>query len=350
MTKTIKTSTKVAKLATPLPSSKSSRTVPIADTLQAVQGYPDKLKIYQIAASRFWQVRCFESSTGKTIKRSTGQTDKREAIKFAKTLYDQLVFNRLNGVAMTKNSRFDICAKGMMEMQAARVVRNDISAAAHRNDQYFLDAKILPEFRELDVNEITFDTLERFVGKIGADLSASSIQRHLGLIRKVLEYALNRNLLRAIPKFPKIRKQDAPRGSFSPAEYERLLERAKVMVGTEHVIRANAKPGQKQGNVTRRLKITPDLPNMIEFIANSFIRPTDLKNMQHKHVEIVRQEHTYLRLTLPESKKHDKPIVTMERAVDVHNDLKAHYAKSGLVEPTNYVFMKRPGFRGGWLV
>jgi hypothetical protein len=95
------------------------------------------------------------------VKRSRGQTDKREAIKVAKHLYEQLVFNRLNGVAMMKKSRFDACANGMMEMQAARVARKEISAAAHRNDQYFLDAKILPELRELDVAEITYDTLER---------------------------------------------------------------------------------------------------------------------------------------------------------------------------------------------
>jgi hypothetical protein len=167
-----------------------------------VPGYPDKLKIYRIAASCFWQVRCYEQTTGKTVQRSTGLTDKREAIKFAKHLYEQLAFNRLNAVAMTKKSRFDACANGMMEMQAARVARKEISAAAHRNDQYFLDAKVLPELREFDVAEITYDTLERFIGKIGSDLFASSIQRYLGVIRKILDCALNRNLMQVLPKFP----------------------------------------------------------------------------------------------------------------------------------------------------
>jgi hypothetical protein len=124
MTITTITAAVQAAYAAPCPTtSKSSRTVPILDTLQSVPGYPDKLKIYRIAASCFWQVRCYEQTTGKTVKRSTGQTDKREAIKFAKHLYEQLVFNRLNGVAMTKKSRFDACANGMMEMQAARVAR-----------------------------------------------------------------------------------------------------------------------------------------------------------------------------------------------------------------------------------
>ena len=100
--------------------------------------------------------------------------------------------------------------------QAKRGVRNGISAAAQRNDQHFLGAKILPELRELDLNEIMFDTLERFVGKIGGDLSPSFIQRRIGLICKVLDYALKRNLLRALPKLSKIRKQDAPRSESHP--------------------------------------------------------------------------------------------------------------------------------------
>lgn len=322
---------------TPSTASKSSRTVPIADTLQSVKGLPDKVKIYLIAASPFWQVRCYEN--GKTIKRSTGTTDKAAAFKFAKTLYDQILLNRLNGAAMTKNSRFDICAKGMMDMQAARVARKEMSAEAHRNDQYFLDAHVLPEFRELDVTEINYDRLEKFVAKIGVDRAGSSIQRYLGLIRKVLDYALNRHLLQVLPKFPKIPKRDEPRGWFTPTEYDALLKRAWELVGTEYVIRAKQKPGQKQGNVVRRVELTSELPYMIEFMANSFIRPTDLKNMQHKHVEIVREKCTFLRLTLPESKSHDKPIVTLEKAVDVYKKLTAAHAKNDLAAADHYVFM-----------
>lgn len=335
---TTKTTSSVASLAAPSPSSKLARsTVPIADTLQSVPGYPDKLKIYRITASSLWQVRCYQD--GKQVKRSTGQTDKREALKFAKTFYEQLIFNKLNGVALTKKSRFDICAKGMMEMQAARVIRNEISEQAHRNDQYFLDSKVLPEFREFDVAEISYEKLDNFVAKIGVDLASSSIQRYLGLIRKVLDYALNRHLLQTLPKFPKIPKRDEPRGWFTPSEYDILLKRAWHLVGTEYVMRAEPKAGQKQGNVVRRLKFTSELPFMIEFMVNSFIRPTDLKNMQHKHVEIMRQNHTYLRLTLPESKSHDKPIATLEKAVDAYEKMKAAHAEDELAEADHYVFM-----------
>jgi hypothetical protein len=39
-------------------------------------------------------------------------------------------------------------------------------------------------------------------------------------------------------------------------------------------------------------------------MVNSFVRPTDLRWIQHRHIQICRGLHTYLRLELPESKRH----------------------------------------------
>jgi hypothetical protein len=319
------------------PAPTASRTVPIPDTLTPVPGYPDKLKIYQIAASAFWQVRCFDN--GKSIKRSTGTTDKREAFKFAKNLYEEIIFDKRNGVAITKTTRFDVCAKKMLEMQAARVARDDFTKMSHDNDIYLLDGKILPVFRDKDITEIDHQSLQDFVAKIGGDLKPSSIQRHLAIIRKVLDYASDRNLLKALPKFPKIPKKDEPRGWFTEKEYAALLVRANELVGTERAIRQEPKGKQTQGNLVRNLKFTIDLPKMIEFMVNSYIRPTDLKNMQHQHVEIVRNMHTFLRLSLPESKKHDKPIATQAKAVTVYEELCTAHAADGLAGDQDYVFM-----------
>ena len=323
--------------ATQSPTPHPSRTVPIPNTLESIKGYPDKLKIYHMAASSFWQVRFFDGKS--TIKRSTGQTDKREAIKSAISFYEKLLINKHNGVAIVKNTRFDACASSFMQAQAARVMRKEMSAECHRNDQYFLDGKVLPEFRELNIADINYDRLQKFVDKIGASLSGSSIQRYLGLIRKILDHAQNRDLLKSIPKFPKIPKRDEPRGWFNAKEYAALLARAKQFIGHEDAIRAAPKPGQVQGTVIRNLTFTAELPRMIEFIANSFIRPTDIKNMQHKHLEVIRGDNTYLRLSLPESKKHSDPIVTMEHAVHVYEELKADRASSEQAEPDDYVFM-----------
>lgn len=310
---------------------KSTRTVPIPDSLASVRGYPDKLKIYRIEASPFWQVRCFES--GKTVKLSTKTTDKQEAIEFAKATYNRLLHAQATGKALTQGTRFDICSNKMLEAQKSRVERGELSKMAHDNDIYMLNKRILPEFGAMELASISYATLQDFVGKIGADLAPSSIQRHLGIVYKVMEYALHRQLLLALPNFPTVKKKDEPRGWFPDAQYRALIARATELVGTSTKVQTT------EAGPPRTLKFTADLPKMIQFMVNSFIRPTDLKNMQHLHVEIVRSELVYLRLTLPKSKSKDAPIVTMAEAVTVYERLKSTYAEESLAEPDDYVFM-----------
>ena len=95
--------------------------------------------------------------------------------------------------------------------------------------------------------------------------------------------------------------------------------------------------------LVRRVHMTRDLPDLIVFMVNSYIRPTDVKNMQHGHVYVIDREYTYLRLELPPSKGHSYAITTMPWAVRVYQRLCARRAKergSGLEIPANeYVFM-----------
>jgi hypothetical protein len=83
------------------------------------------------------------------------------------------------------------------------------------------------------------------------------------------------------------------------------------------------------------------LADLIVFMVNSYIRPTDVRNMQHKHVEIVRREWTYLRLTLPPSKGHSYPITTMPWAVKVYERIcrRQELEFGRAVQPDDFVFM-----------
>lgn len=315
----------------PATRSKSTRTVPIPHTLTSVRGYPDKLKIYRIEASPFWQVRCFES--GKTVKLSTKTTDKQEAVEFAKATYNRILHSQATGKALTRGTRFDVCSSKMLEAQKSRVQRGEYTQMSHDNDIYMLNKRILPEFGAMELAEISFATLHDFVSNIDPDLKPSSIQRNLGMIRKVMEYALHRQLLLVLPNFPTIKKKDEPRGWFPNVQYRALIARANELVGTAVNVQ------KTEAGDSRTLKFTADLPKMIQFMVNSFIRPTELKNMQHKHVQLIFSDQTYLRLSLPKSKDKDAPIVTMEEAVTIYDKLKSHYASEGLTGPDDYVFM-----------
>ena len=82
-----------------------------------------------------------------------------------------------------------------------------------------------------------------------------------------------------------------------------------------------------------------DLDWVIGFMVNSFIRPGDVTKLQHKHVEIVRGQNTYLRLTLPQTKLHNTPVVTLRPAVQIYNQLCQHYKKLSLCGIEDYLFL-----------
>lgn len=65
------------------------RTIPIPETITPVPGYPRKLVVYKMAASRFWQVRCWVN--GKTYRRSSQSQSLRVAQSFARQFYEQLL-------------------------------------------------------------------------------------------------------------------------------------------------------------------------------------------------------------------------------------------------------------------
>lgn len=75
-------------------------------------------------------------------------------------------------------------------------------------------------------------------------------------------------------------------------------------------------------------------------MVNGFMRPDDIKFLKHKHVTIVRGKHIYLRLNLPEIKKHDKPIVTLQPAVFVYERLLAKQREDGYGRPDDYLFLR----------
>ena len=66
-----------------------SRTVPIPSSITSVPNYPNKLAVYKIPASKYWQVRCWLA--GRTHKQSTKTTNLTNAQRFARWFYEMLL-------------------------------------------------------------------------------------------------------------------------------------------------------------------------------------------------------------------------------------------------------------------
>ncbi|MFM8624342.1 MAG: hypothetical protein ACKOCZ_07515 [Betaproteobacteria bacterium] len=65
------------------------RTVPIGETMHPVPGYPAKLVVFKMEASRFWQMRCWMS--GRSHRRSTRTESLRLALNAARLFYQELI-------------------------------------------------------------------------------------------------------------------------------------------------------------------------------------------------------------------------------------------------------------------
>ena len=158
------------------------------------------------------------------------------------------------------------------------------------------------------------------------------------VVRKALSHAVSVGALLKLPEFPKIKVTTLSRGAFTPSEYWQIVRKARQLRGLPHpssreTLRSNYKLRIGDQNMP------PDIAWCIVFMVNSFIRPSDLKTLKHKHVEVVRHQNTYLRLTLPATKKHDKPIVTLQPAVRIYEQLRSHQKDYQLASPDDYLFL-----------
>jgi len=335
------------------------KTTPIKSSLTPVPNYPAKLVIYRLAASPFWWVRYY--ADGKILRRTTKETDKRRAIEFAKAFYDEINFKQRQGMVLNSKADFEVCANELLESQDSKVKRGEMSAMMQQNDRYRLAKMVLPFFRDYDLKHIDYFVLEQFLSKLGDEkLTPPTISNYMGLVRKTLNHAQRKGFIQAVPQFPKVARKDTPRGWFTLREYRKLWCCAKRLRGKTYEIRKSgeatfvcerqpAEPTAKhaeqiaESELLRRVAMTEDLYQLIVFMTNSFIRPTDIKWMQHKHVAIIDGDNVYLRLSIPTSKKHDKPIVTMRNAVDYYKRLRAYYEPQGLANADDYVFMPQFG-------
>lgn len=308
------------------------RTLPLPDTLHKVAGY-GTLTIYKMAASPFWYARYYED--GKIVRRSLKVTDKKEAIKAAKKVFIDLKHRKMNNLPFTKTSGFEVCARGLAKENEARAKRGELSKQKVQYDAARLEADLLPHFGKYEIADIDYGVISDYINKLSTPerpLTINSLKIHLSHIKTILKYAQRVGVITALPAFPKLKTIDTARPWFNSQEYSTLHSKCRSLVGKKIRIESKA------GKFLRNVEITQEVYDLIIFMANSFIRPTDIKVLQHKHVAAIRGKDTYLRLTHPPTKGHGQPVVTMPRAVIVYDELLARQLKLGYGRPDDYLF------------
>lgn len=286
-------------------------------------------------------MRCFLK--GRTYTQSLKTTNKQAAISAAKQFFHiktaELYVEQVH-VQIDNSPKFADLLPGVLAGLQARVKRGEFAAA---NIPIFLQRmhnSILPYFGHMSMDQISYKQLSAFMEQMSyRDLTAITVHQHMVAIRKVFAHAHSNNIIQHLPKFPVVKVVDKPRGSFSVAEYRDLVRLARQRIGQPVPLVFSKKYRSSSEILKRHGVINADLHWLIRFMVNGFMRPSDIKWIKHRHVTIIRGKHIYLRLNLPETKKHDKPIVTLQPAVFVYERLLAKQKADGYGGPDDYVFL-----------
>lgn len=244
---------------------------------------------------------------------------------------------------MQSEPTFAQVAERLLAQEAQRVARGAFTEASLNIMRNRLKRHILPVLGARAVRSCDTKAMEEMVARLTQDrVSSITLSQYLVIVRKVLKLAMSRKWLHEMPEIPSIQIDNKPRSALTVDQYQRLLRCSKRLMreGVEA-------PSIKMGEGTReRFWITPryrtlpiDMYWLIIFMVNSFVRPSDIKILKHGHVEVVRGQHDYLRLTMPATKKHDKPIVTLRPAVRVYEALFARAQAQGHADANDYVFL-----------
>ena len=228
----------------------------------------------------------------------------------------------------------------VLRTEQNRVMRGELTAKSLRITENRLAKWVSPYFDDIPIIKIDYLLLESFIEKLTeSDIKGVAISQYLIIIRKILNYALITNLITRLPLFPKIKTPRQSRGAFTIIEYRNLLKTAWRLRDQPYMMQHRPRLININDGMKNEVFMPRDMTRLIGFMVNSFIRPSDLKFLQHKHVEIIETDYRYLRLSLPETKKHDQPIVTMTACVGIYKRILKDAIAQGYGRPNDFVFL-----------
>ena len=288
------------------------RTTPIKSTITRISGLPKSAILYKCEASSYWQFRVFLE--GKQRKRSTKEEELAKATKQAKLIYSEMLNAVHSGETKsepTSRKTLRTVAKSLWAKNETRVKNKELHKDKVEKDKYVFERHIWPFFKDMDVKRIDGETLEEFKSYLAEkDLSPATQLSYIQLVMSLLNQALLKRFIAHVPPKPRVRVDDEARGYFNETDYAALLKAAYESIGKVYEFR------NKLGRVYRRVRITPELYLLIDFMVQTYVRPTDIGVLRHRHVhEVVRNKIKFIELRHPTTKRHRNHMLGTELAL-----------------------------------
>lgn len=318
------------KTAPQKPKRKGSGANPLSGTLESVPGYPTKLRIFRVESSPYYWARVYINGAYKV--RTLKTEVRKDALNAAKRFYEDCLVGIRTGTGKAPRGR-TFAVVGRAFIDSLKGIGKD---RRYNDDRLRFEKELLPFFSETDVAQITNARIGDLIQKLySQNLSVATVNHYIIVLRKILKYASDNQLIQSVPNFPKIpgkSKAITKRDYFEQTEYERLVEAAEKLANDKVRVRG--------------IQITEEIKYLIQFMVGSFLRPSDLRVLKHQHVKAMRNEkepnpryQDFLLLSHPATKTTDQEVVTMPSAYHVYQRLLQYQKSRGLAKKTDYLFM-----------
>ena len=258
-----------------MPRRSTTKTRHNPEDITTIRGYPDALKLFRMPASRYWYVRMYVRGRG-LVKKSTQCEKLADAKHFAITWYEDLLLEKRAYQAIGAES-FSVFASKLQDTQARQIKRGELSEDMLDADKMRLDKDLLPHFAGTHISKIDYNAVDAFLDELKDErnLSQSTLKKYVVTIRKVLKEAERDGAINYIPALPTLKRNDTPRPWFSPKEYQMVLDACREL-------RDNPPPKYQFD--------FGELYDFIVFMIHTFLRPSEWKMLQNKHIRFLEQD------------------------------------------------------------
>jgi integrase len=319
----------------------SKRATPIPGTIEPVgNGCAESLVIYHIECSRFLYARFWMGKPHNKYKTKSMLTEVRvEARKRAKAFWLETIRNDAIGQpvfavkkAPVEETDFIKISDLLFAEDRARVATKELGQSTYDRNHAIYNGDLKSFFGKMNCKDINYakiqeyDTILRTKPK---PLSPKTIKHHHNVLAKILKHAMQLEVIDRVPQFPKIVLSRNERPWLTPNEYTHLLKTIDDMV-------AEGTKVKKAGVVTQELKL------MTMFLVNSYLRPHDIYQMKHRHIEKWDKDGRAVLKIWAESKARQHPpgyVIPNDLVVSFYSQLMEF--NKGSTEPDDYVFLPK---------
>lgn len=171
---------------------------------------------------------------------------------------------------------------------------------------------LLPFFKDQNIDSITNSQLNKLVSRLQEEnLQPATIKHYLVVLRTIFKYAIANELMQSLPLFPKVNgrlRTTQKRDYFTQDEYDEVVQTTERLA--------------EQGVCVRGIPITLEMKYLIQFMVNSFIRPSDLRVLRHKHIKKMKDGTSeWLALRHPATKTNANEVQAMPASVFIYERL-----------------------------